>query len=79
MDTLRSGRAILSETREIDEMDIRIWFMETDLDQVRDTFRVVEGIIQTREEYQPKRKQRSDVGKKRNDAQQPIDLREITK
>lgn len=65
--------------QELEEFDIRKWFMTVDLEQARDTFRVVEGIIQTREQFQPKRKQRSDAGKKRDDGQQPIDLREIAK
>ena len=50
---------------EIDERDIRLWFMKTDLEQAEDTFRVVEGIIETRKEFQPKRKQRADKGTKR--------------
>jgi len=33
---------------EIDERDVRLWFMKTDLEQAEDTFRVVEGIIETR-------------------------------
>lgn len=64
---------------DIEEFDIRMWFMKVELEQARDTFRVVEGIIQTREQFQPKRKTRSDAGKKRDDGQQPIDLKEITK
>lgn len=63
----------MPEDRPIDEMDIRIWFMKTDLDQARDTFRVVEGIIQTREQFQPARKKRSDAGKSRNGE---LDLKE---
>jgi hypothetical protein len=50
-----------------------------DLAQAQDTFRVVEGILQTREQFQPKRKKRSDAGKSRNDSQELIDLKEITK
>lgn len=50
---------------EIDERDIRLWFMKTDLVQAEDTFRVVEGIIETRKEFQPKRKKRSDSGESR--------------
>lgn len=60
----------MSTDRELDERDVRIWFMKVDLDQAKDTFRVVEGIIQTREEYQPKRKQRSDSGVKRAPVQE---------
>jgi|HubBroStandDraft_3_1064219.scaffolds.fasta_scaffold373351_2 hypothetical protein len=68
----------MADDREIDERDVRIWFMKADLDQAKDTFRVIEGIIQTREEYQPKRKKRSDAGKSR-DGQEVIDLKEIGK
>ena len=62
-----------------DEFDIRKWFMTVDLEQAKDTYRVIEGIIQTREEYQPKRKKRSDAGKSRNESQELIDLKEIAK
>jgi hypothetical protein len=73
---------------EMDERDVRTWFMKVDLAQARDTYRVVEGILETREQFQPKRKQRSDKGKVRTSGsdvnggefeQQPIDLREIAK
>ncbi len=53
---------------DIDEMDVRLWFMKTELEQAEDTFRVVEGILQTRKEYQPTRKKRSDAGKTKSDA-----------
>ena len=55
----------MPEDRAIDERDIRIWFMKTELEQARDTYRVVEGILQVRMEAQPelkKRKKRSDAG-----------------
>lgn len=52
--------------REIDERDVRMWFMKTELAQARDTFRVVEGIIETREAFEPKRKRRSDAGQSRD-------------
>jgi hypothetical protein len=56
----------------IEEIDIRMWFMKVDLEQAQDTFRVVEGIIQTREQFQPKRKKRSDAGQSRTlDLQEP--------
>lgn len=64
---------------DLEEFDIRAWFMKVDLEQARDTFRVVEGIIQTREQFAPKRRTRKDAGKKRDDGQQPIDLKEIGK
>ena len=57
----------MSNDREIDERDIRLWFMKTDLAQAQDTFNVVDGILQTREQYQPKRKRRSDAGTKRDE------------
>lgn len=51
----------------IEEYDIRMWFMQTDLTQAMDTFRVVGGIIEARvyAAEQPKRKKRSDAGKPR--------------
>jgi hypothetical protein len=52
---------------ELDEYDIRRWFMATELDQARDTFRVVEGIIETRTAMTPKRQRRSDAGKSREE------------
>jgi hypothetical protein len=63
----------------IEEYDIRMWFMKVDLAQAQDTFRVVEGILQTREQFQPKRKKRSDAGKSRNESQELIDLKELGK
>jgi hypothetical protein len=56
---------------EIDERDVRLWFMKTDLEQAEDTFRVVEGIIETRKEFQPKRKKRSDAGTQRIELKEP--------
>jgi hypothetical protein len=65
---------------DMDERDVRVWFMKTDLEQARDTFRVVEGIIQTREQFQTKRKTRSDAGKKRDDGQETlVNLKELGK
>lgn len=61
-------------TIELDEYEIRRWFMAVDIEQARDTFRVVEGIIETRLEMQPKRMRRSDAGTKRGD--QTLELRE---
>ena len=49
----------------IDEHDIRQWFKTVDLEQAQDTFRVVEGIIETRQAMQPKRARRKDAGKPR--------------
>jgi len=63
----------------IEEMDIRQWFMRVDLEQAKDTFRVVEGIIQTRELFQPTRKRRSDAGKPRKDETPQLTLREERK
>lgn len=53
---------------ELDERDIRVWFCKADLDQALDTFRVVEGILQARQEAQPVRKRRRDAGKPREQA-----------
>ena len=52
---------------ELDEYDVRRWFMAADLEQARDTFRVVEGIIEMRMALHPKRKPRSDKGQSRSD------------
>lgn len=52
--------------REIDERDVRVWFMKADLEQALDTYRVIEGILETRKEFQPKRKRRSDAGQSRD-------------
>lgn len=48
---------------EIDEREIRLWFMKTELAQAVDTLNVCQGIIETRKEFQPTRKKRSDAGK----------------
>ncbi len=56
---------------EMDERDVRVWFMKTDLVQAKDTFRVVQGIIETREAFEPKRKKRSDAGQARIDLKEP--------
>lgn len=66
-------------TIELDEYDVRRWFMAAPLEEARDTFRVVEGIIETRTAMQPKRARRSDAGKPRETEQQAINLREIGK
>jgi hypothetical protein len=50
---------------ELDEMDVRQWFKTVDLAQARDTFRVVEGILEMREASKPKRVRRKDAGTKR--------------
>ena len=46
---------------ELDERDVRMWFMKIELAQAEDTFRVVEGILETRRAFEPKRKKRSDA------------------
>lgn len=67
------------EFEKLEEVDIRMWFVRTDLEQALDTYRVVTGILEARREAQPKRKTRSDAGK-RKDSQEPlIDLRELGK
>lgn len=71
--TTKDGLAI-----DLDEHEIRRWFMAADLEQARDTFRVVEGIIETRTEMQPKRKRRSDAGQPHTE-EQALDLRELGK
>jgi hypothetical protein len=52
-----------------DEFNIRTWFKTVDLDQARDTFRVVEGILEMRGSQ---RRRRKDAGKPRNDGNQPL-------
>ena len=67
----------------LDEYDIRRWFMAAELEQAADTFRVVEGIIETRQAMQPKRARRKDAGVKRAAErtrmldEEPIDLKDL--
>jgi hypothetical protein len=49
---------------ELDEYEIRRWFKTVDLEQARDTFRVVEGILEMR--AVAKRARRKDAGKPRD-------------
>jgi hypothetical protein len=56
----------------LDEADIRQWFKTVELAQARDTFRVVEGILEMREASKPKRVRRKDAGKPRNDGNIPL-------
>jgi hypothetical protein len=51
---------------DLDELDIRRWFVSVDLEQARDTLNVCRGIVETRMEAQPKRKPRSDKGQSRD-------------
>lgn len=44
---------------EMDEMDVRNWFARVPLEQARDTYRVVEGILQVRMEAQPLNRSRT--------------------
>ena len=53
----------------LDEMDIRQWFKTVDIEQARDTFRVVEGILEMRGTG---RKRRKDAGAKREPSQRQI-------
>ena len=53
----------------MDEMDVREWFKTTELEQARDTFRVVEGILEMRGTG---RKRRKDAGTKREPSHQQI-------
>ena len=48
---------------ELDEFAVREWFKTVDIEQARDTFRVVEGILEMRSV--PKRARRKDAGTKR--------------
>jgi hypothetical protein len=57
----------MADNQNLDEYDIRQWFIHTELEQAQDTFRVVEGIMEARSVDQPKRKRRSDAGQKRGE------------
>jgi hypothetical protein len=57
----------------VDEMIVRQWFKQVDIEQARDTFRVVEGILEMRGES--KRKRRSDAGTTR--APKPLDAQGV--
>lgn len=46
----------------IDEFDIRQWFKTCELEQANDTFKVVEGILEMRNEAKPQRRRRKDAG-----------------
>lgn len=69
----------------VGEHDVRQWFTKVSLEQARDTYRVVEGIIETRQAMQPKRARRKDAGKPRPAErtrmldENPIDLKELGK
>jgi hypothetical protein len=54
----------------IEEYEIREWFKTVDLEQARDTFRVVEGILEMRGSQ---RKRRKDAGKPRQATLTPTD------
>lgn len=51
----------------MDEMDVREWFKTVDVEQARDTFRVVEGILEMRGTA---RKRRKDTGTKKPKSEQ---------
>jgi hypothetical protein len=53
------------ETDIPDEFDVRRFFKCAPLEQARDTFRVIEGILEMRGEAKPRRARRSDAGVKR--------------
>jgi hypothetical protein len=63
---------------ELEEYDIRRWFVAVPLEQAQDTFRVVEGIIQMRTEAKPARKPRRDAGVSKTPPL-ALDLRELNK
>jgi hypothetical protein len=64
-------------TIELEEYDIRRWFIAVPLEEASDTFKVLEGILEARTLAQPTRKRRRDAGTTRT--QQTIDLREPAK
>jgi len=61
--------------------DAQEWVRVAPLDEVREFLGWARAILDMRcaRLEQPKRKKRSDAGQKRDDGQQPIDLKEITK
>ncbi len=59
--------------------DAQEWVRTAPVDDVREFIGWAKAIIEMRVEMVPTRKRRSDAGKKRDDGQEPIDLREITK
>ena len=65
---------IASVGTEIDEQDIRRWFLCVDLEQAHDTWNVCGGIIDARRMAAPKRARRKDAGKPRASAAEQIAL-----
>jgi hypothetical protein len=57
------------------------WVRVAPIDEVREFLGWARAVLDMRcaQLEQPKRKKRSDAGQKREDGQQPIDLKEITK
>lgn len=47
---------------DLEEYDIRRWFMATPLDEAKDTLNVVTGIVDARKQIEPKRNRRSGAG-----------------
>jgi hypothetical protein len=75
-DSLILGHVICEQCKAptpIDEMDIRGWFKAADVEQARDTFRVVEGILEMRGTA---RKRRKDAGTKKTTAEKLVDAME---
>jgi hypothetical protein len=52
-------------TIDLEEYEVRRWFMAVDIAQAVDTLNVVRGIIETRQAMQPRRARRKDAGTKR--------------
>lgn len=71
----------MPEDKKLDVWDVQEWVRTAPLKIVAEHIIWARAIVEMREQYEagPKRKQRSDAGKKRDDGQQPIDLREIAK
>ena len=59
--------------------DAQEWVRVAPIDEVREFIGWAKAIVEMRGEAQPKRKKRSDAGQKRDDGQQPIELKEIVK
>jgi len=48
----------VEEFERLEERDVRMWFIKTELTQAADTANVVQGIIETRRNAQPKQRRR---------------------
>lgn len=61
----------MTDPQNIDELSIRMWFMNAELSEALTTHAIVEGILSMRQQQKPQRKRRTDANKPRNKADQP--------